>query len=124
MHRGRAQRAPPGDLNDPNLPGAHRQPGWDSAQYDVHTYEEVDKTLGNLDATLNKLHYKEAYVSVVDDDNYITPIMDLITKWRVANSLPMQEQTIIPASHKQLVPLLHSLIIPPATHCSSATSCS
>ncbi|MDJ1257574.1 MAG: hypothetical protein MRQ07_02820 [Candidatus Midichloria sp.] len=36
------------DLNDPNLPGAHRQPGWDSAQYDVHTYEEVDEMLGNL----------------------------------------------------------------------------
>lgn len=61
------------DLNDLNLPGAHRQPGWDSAQYDVHTYEEVDEVSHKLDATLNKLHYEEANVSVIDDNSYITP---------------------------------------------------
>ncbi|MDJ1255969.1 MAG: hypothetical protein MRQ11_00495 [Candidatus Midichloria mitochondrii] len=26
-----------------------------------------------LDATLNKLHYEKADVSVIDDDSYITP---------------------------------------------------
>ncbi|MDJ1406807.1 MAG: hypothetical protein MRQ13_00110 [Candidatus Midichloria sp.] len=48
------------DLNDPNLPGVHRQPGWDSSKYDVNTYEEVDEVLYNLDATLNKLYYEDA----------------------------------------------------------------
>ncbi|MFV9956259.1 MAG: hypothetical protein AB8V23_04295, partial [Candidatus Midichloria sp.] len=61
------------DLNDPNLPGAHRQPGWDSSKYDVNTYEEVDEVLYNLDVTLNKLHYEDADVSVINDDSYITP---------------------------------------------------